>query len=225
MNEHDEDDDVLYDDDGEPVGHLAEAEDGATVLIDFDGDIIAAIAPDGTELDPSGYEVEGADFNQSLAEENFYDNAQTIEPEESDMSREEHEAAVRAEVDFQMNQLQAELGRPITVSEAQRMFPALDRQMQTTGRIDVADAAMDLMIAGKPLGDLDSREARVQFQCDRLADLDGKTLNPREPQAFDLDNRQQRVAAMTAAVEGTNVEGDQVYDSGEMSSPPASDVA
>lgn len=222
----------LYNDDGELVGYLAEADDGALVVFDTEAEtIIAAQDPHtGDWLDPAGYEIETEQPDGYTALDERLDRIEAAvnEPrpmqevmvtrgmEQADVGRLEEDMRVQAD------HLEAALGRPLLVEERRRIA----HQVYTD--VEAGDARPDLYDAAHKSGgllDLDggtrgqNHEARVEFMAQRMRDNERVTnaavglddLTYSEPPAtadfYDLDNRAERQAFMSDRLRGATDAG------------------
>ena len=193
----------IVDEDGQTVGYMAEAEDGAIVGIDLDGLILAAVHPEtGEPLDASEYELAGEDEEPS--EQDWIDDydqriteleEHAEEPVRFSYERvpdELDEARLADDLDAQLNYMQRMLGRPLLLDEKRRLAElAADDVDAGDARPDLLDAAARAGDMGEPLLDLDSghrgrdHEARTAFMAQRISDQDRYTAA--EQGADDLD--------------------------------------
>jgi hypothetical protein len=183
----------VYDDSGEWIGVYAEAEDGAAVLIDGDGDIVAAVDPYAQPLDPGAYEV-------AMPEP---------EPEPAPGPGPQHEGASpyswEQAADEQwaqgalrtLEQFERDTGRTLSQREAHQILGHLWEDHQAGVQQDVPGAFLN---AG--LADHGTHEGRVQAMSERLADVDRDERGadpddfrpPRRAEEYDLSTHDGRAS-------------------------------
>lgn len=228
---------AFHDDSGEHVGYFAEADDGAIIAADLDGQIRGAVAPDGTQLDPAGYEIadpEPARSQPSAAEIDALVQAEAAQQAAGARAWQQAQETATAQADLQRMQtdviqqvesLQAQIGRQLTMAEMRNIGERLSQWMDA-GRVPDAFMAVEQLEAeGKPLLDLDNARERQQWMSERLVEKQrverGEDISePPGPSKdkYDLSNHQDRVAMVMDKLDGHDTEG-RTFDSRDAVEP------
>ena len=228
------------DEDGEHIGWIAEAEDGALVSLDLDGGVVGAMDVEtGESLDPAGYEVvnTGAGEPYPELEQRLEQLEQRVaEPVEFQYERvndEIDQGRLDNDLANQADYLERALDRPLTLAERRRIAGEAFNDLDAGDvRPDLLAAAARLGDVGEPLRDLDdehrgrAHEARVAHMAERLQDReriadaedDGDDSRDTEPPAtqdfYDLDSREQRLDFYADRLRGVT-DPDATYSSSD----------
>lgn len=212
----------FYDDDGQLVGFVLPSGDGGHVLHDGEGTIVAAVAVDGTPLDPSEYVIDdgssyepepGHEPNQwdEMAQRIAYLEAQAAAQEQQPVHEPVHEPVqqepsqedIDTTVDIMENNfelLEREYGRALTNDEVNGVLAQLDRQVSAAHEANFEDAARAAGL--KPFADM-SRDDRDQWVVARASDAEGPDAPVDDtPQSFDLHTGEGRDGFVLARMEG-----------------------
>jgi hypothetical protein len=221
--------DVFYGDDGEPVGHLLAADDGNQVLVAFDGEtVLAAATPDGEQLDPSGYTIDDGsdDVVSDPRIDQLYEWAQQQDQlrEQQQIEPQQDEVGWWQEISDQKHDVEARLGRSLTLAESEAIAHHVTRQERRGETVDMAGALEDSWRTGaaQPLN-LDDHSDRVSYMTENLQrserEARGEDLSEPEPPSrefYDMNSREERQAWQIDRLEG-RLDDDQAaavaYDS------------
>jgi len=176
----------ILDDQGEQLGWIIQADDGALLEVDLDGTIVAANDPETDEpldhevyrwadQEPDPFEV----YDQRLEALEEY-ATRPVEVPEMQVTRGLEQADVQridADLHRQADHLEALLGRSLTLAEKRRIATEVANQIDAGEmRPDVLYAASQLGDRGQGLRDLDHPNAmtahanRVAHMVERLED-------------------------------------------------------
>jgi hypothetical protein len=190
---------LMYDDEGQPIGYVAQAPDGNLILHDGEGVIVAAATPDGEPVDPDAYEFGEPD-----------------EPEQSEPAADPDYQAIAPEIDWselghQLNDAQRVLGRQMTRAEQVAAAANLERQANRGEEINLADALRDAYTTGAAERlDLGTTHGKTSYIVDRLegeeaaANALGTSANAPDPERVEYDpgTRDGKVAMVMAGLDG-----------------------
>lgn len=200
--------DPAYADDGTLLGHYDQADDGAIVIVNPDGYVLAAATPDGTALDAADYQVAEPTPERELAPQDAARLAAIAQyvgpPEPPDLEQAQLEEAVawmRKDAAHQAQRLQAQLGRDLTVREAQAIGERIAHEAEQGRHIDVAAAYYSVLSEGK-IREFDParHQDRVDLALERLQDEQGPRTARED--GYDMNDRDQRVQFMTDRMAG-----------------------
>jgi hypothetical protein len=207
---------ILVDDYGQPVGEVVDSDDGAKVLLSFDGNVIAASSADGQPLDPAGYAVDGDDdltgrmdaleaarqddttlFREAIA----LQEAQRAE--KADAAQEQ----TYRDIDLQAEALRRMLGRPLLQQEAKTLGEITAADEQAGRQIDLVNAfgrAMDEGLITR--GRLETVTDRRNHITDALNESEAadrqQHVAENGPEDVSVDTREGRAALINDAVNG-----------------------
>jgi hypothetical protein len=192
---------LMYDDEGQPIGYVAEAPDGVMILHDGQGQIVAAATPDGAPVDPGDYEFgepdEQGDASPSYDEHPDY---QAVAPE-IDWN----------ELGHQLNDAQRVLGRQMTRAEQAAASANLERQANRGEEINLADALNVAYETGQAEHlDMGTSQGKTAYIVDRLegeeaaANALGTSANAPDPERVEYDpgTTDGKVASIMAKLDG-----------------------
>lgn len=209
----------IIDDAGEVVGHAFQAEDGVWTMV-RDGQVVTALGPDGSDLDPADFQFDAGDqgpddprlveLQDQLAElEHRVSN-----PEPTDVEQYLQRGGGpdpgdvwAANVSRELENLEASLGRPLTQPEAYRILDDHQRDFAAGVQPDVWKSA-----ANANLADNSTHEGRVQHMTELMGDRarpEDELYDPAPKPSrdvYDLDQVEDRHAYMADRVNGADVE-------------------
>jgi len=219
--------------DGELIGYTYEAEDGATVVVNEAGEVVAAVDVNLEPIDPSGYAI-NPDYFAGYDEGGYDERAAELQAQMDalearvDQPREIvytpepprlDQSAVHEQWQYGVDRLQAALGRTLT----QREIADLAQDSAQAGDYDLVAAAERRAEVGQPLLDLDdehrgrAHEARVeharrlleQSEPDRPDPVTGE--RPRAHEVYDSDDGHRgRIELAEDLLRGHDVSGRDV---------------
>jgi hypothetical protein len=199
----------IYGDDGQLLGVLAEADDGAVVSVDLEGRVLAAYDPStGEQLDPDAYELDQGDedvdpriaeYDARLAD--LEQRASEPMPMAPYVSDAEFEEAVANDLDGQLESLETMRGHALTRSELRAVMGRVREDIDAGRPVNVYAALERADMEGQPIADLDDRQQRHAWIAERLQDQErdqrDQDLDEPDPPATewaDLDNGDERRA-------------------------------
>jgi hypothetical protein len=238
--------------DGELIGWQIEADDGALLALDLDGDIVGALNPytgellDHTEYaltepepdyaDPYGIDDRLAALEQRVAEPANTEYVPVYQ--QAPLSQQQ----ISDDLVRQGKTLEAALGRPLLLSEKRRLAEAVsEAAVAGERRPDLFEAAEQIALERQPLLDMDTghrgrdHEARVQFMAERLSDRERQAAHergedditqeqpPRSQGMYDLDRHEDRVAYALDRMRGLDIPAEDTYSSSDLP-PDAGDL-
>src|SRR5690349_15847051 len=143
------DENIIYTDDGEPAGEIVQAEDGNYVAISLDGEILDAASPDGTPIDPSGYELDTGSDEYAALQAQVADLQAQMEtqqwqhqPEQGGMSDDQAAQIIATNFD----QLAQKAGRELTGREVETVLSKMQDQLDAGRTPDFDRAAADVNV-------------------------------------------------------------------------------
>lgn len=218
---------LLYDQDtGQPLGFWYEADDGARVATDFDGQVLGAVDAGGQPIDHSAYEVvENPTAFQQVTEDRAAAAARDAARQAAQEAWRAHEIEtaladeelelIRAASDVadQFASVERQLGRPLTAAEANMLGERL-REYHDHGReLDVDAALKQLEAERQPLHDTSTHNGRVKYgvqlweEQERVARGEDPVGPPAPSQAeYDMANHNDRVAWALDKANGADVD-------------------
>jgi hypothetical protein len=231
----DDGDEVLIDDDGNAVGYIAMAPDGAMVLTDG-VQVLAASTPDGQQLDHSEYHlgdntddtgtdeldtrIAALEQQQQLEYEQTMENARAAGHAQYQAGR-DHDAVVR-DVEAQTASLGNMIGRTLTTSEARRIAEVVGNEVAAGREPDVFTAVNQLEAEGRGLTDIGSVQGKIDLAT-AYVDEARNTAQGREAddnraraaEHYDLSTTNGKTDAVLDQLAGHDFTG-RTYDSREL---------
>ena len=188
-------DDILYDNDGNPIGVKVDLEDGGTAVVDSRGQVLAALDAYGTPLDPDDFEV--------VDEYDDYDDEDDFTEYEDDPEM-NLDPDVKERIEYEMGKLEKHLGRKVTTAELSILGPRLRDQVDRFGiqHFDTLEAMRTAESEGDKMLDVDSAAGRAEYINRRLKEKDAESQPEHEPRNYDLDDSNDRHAYIQARASG-----------------------
>lgn len=226
----------FYDDDGTYLGTQFPADDGGAVIVDDDGEIIAAVDGQGTAVDPGAYVF--ADGDEEY--DDVYDDPQLaeIQAQMADLEQRMNEPLPPMQIEHQMPDLgevwpaafdrdaanlEHVLGRELTQREMWNLMEDHWADAEAGLQPDAIRSALKLEIGAKD----GTHEGRVERMVELMADSDrderGEMYGdppPRRAEAYDTNSNvgdrghSARVALAMDTIDGHDTE-DRIYDSSQ----------
>lgn len=222
---------LFHNEAGEPVGYVHQADDGAMVLIGFEGQILGAASADGQALDPNDYTFAGQDDGmadrigqleqQAAANEHYLREQQRLQQlgpvDQADAELTWHR--MQEDVANQADSFEARIGRKLTQREQYRLAEVLGNHANAGRDVDIVHAAQQLEQEGFAFHSKDNHDDRVKLAVERLADRDreqrGVTIDEApvaREQGYDRSKHEDRVALAMDKLAGADTTG-RDYDS------------
>jgi hypothetical protein len=229
-------DEILVDDQGQPLGYIAQAADGAMVLVNGD-QILAAATPDGQVLDHTQYQVDvddgtnqqGDHLDARIAQlEAQQQQAATFAEqfniasayETAQAQREADEAQLR-DIGMQLEHVEGQLGRQLTTREVRQVSEQLRNDLDAGRGLDLPQAIHRLHSYGD-IHDVDTPQGRVAFATERMAEVNNQRAgrepddNGRHAEHYDINDHQGRVDYALDRMAGHDDAPSRAYDSRDL---------
>lgn len=203
MNTHIDEDGTFFVE-GTPIGQVHEADDGALLLVGFDGEILDASTPDGQPLDAGDYTVEEPEPEYVTREEFELEQRLAaleaqLTPQQAGQSPQIDEQQVIADIEARLEAVASQFGRDLTTKEVDAIFTNVSRQLEAGQEMNFETAAFEAHLR-RP--EQMSRGERTGWIAQRLADEERQPEPDTEAPAPDLKSREGKTAYVLGRLEG-----------------------